>query len=107
MLAVSAGYRLHSFGPVYTWLWHPHAALKVRVEMRRERVPCGVVLKPPNEIRTETCGEDDLHVLLRHRLLLQAEVGEGAVAVQPDSKSDDLAAASAVKGCLRASIPAA
>ena len=30
---------------------------------------------------------DDLHVLLRHRLLLQAEVGEGAVAVQVTGSS--------------------
>ena len=32
----------------------------------------------------------DLHVLLRHRLLLQAEVGEGAVAVQVEEELDDL-----------------
>jgi len=36
---------------------------------------------------------DDLHVLPRHRLLLQAEVGEGAVAVPVADKLHDLALA--------------
>ena len=39
----------------------------------------------------------DLHVLLRHRLLLQAEVGEGVRAVHVDDVPDDLAVADLVK----------
>src|SRR5271168_3218135 len=35
----------------------------------------------------------DLHVLLRHRLVLQAEVGEGAAAIKVDDESRHLAVA--------------
>src|SRR5437899_8883881 len=33
-------------------------------------------------VESSVSGEDCLHVLLRHRLLLEAEVGEGAVTVK-------------------------
>src|SRR5207248_1336560 len=49
---------------------------------------------------------NDLHVLLRHRLLLQAEVGEGAVALEVGDEPRDFAVADMKEACsLRGGLP--
>src|SRR5256884_1232024 len=52
------------------------------------------------------CQTHRLHVLLRHRLLLEAEVGEGAFAVEVDDEPHDLAIADVEqRGDLRLDLP--
>jgi hypothetical protein len=55
-------------------------AVLVSVRPKRElRVSKG--REPTPDSNRLACGEDQIHVLLRHRLLLEAEVGESTLAV--------------------------
>jgi hypothetical protein len=73
--------------PEHTGLWERGILLELHIlgDVRRERIEIASIESLPSALH-------DLHVLLRHRLLLEAEVGECAVAVRVANVASHFAA---------------
>src|SRR5436309_1674954 len=76
--------------------------LNVGVHLSEDRLPVVAGLRSRKRFDKPT---NYLHVLLRHRLLLEPEVGEGVLADEVDSVIDDLAVANVVCRCAVRPLP--